>query len=206
MRKLGQLSYPCSIYHRLKDHFFTLRTQKTLPQREAPMDQVIISREPCGCPSDTVNIGAIEELCSKHQQEAMELMLTVQPEPVKILEVTRNEEQEVTQVIPSEPETIPSLGGTKFDQGKSPISMIPRVALEHEAQVFAYGANKYGKNNYKNGMKWSRLIDAALRHLLAYADREEKDQESLLSHLAHARANLAMLELYADKNLGEDDR
>lgn len=98
------------------------------------------------------------------------------------------------------------LGGVKFDQGKAPLSMLPRVALEQEAKVMEFGAKKYGKFNYRKGMKWSRLIDAALRHVYAYADGEDNDPETKLSHLAHARCCLGFLLEYADDNLGEDDR
>src|SRR5882757_7170258 len=98
------------------------------------------------------------------------------------------------------------LGGVKFDQGKAPLSMLPRVALEQEAKVMEFGAKKYGKFNYRKGMKWSRLIDAALRHVYAFADGEDEDPETHLSHLAHARCCLGFLLEYADDNLGEDDR
>lgn len=96
--------------------------------------------------------------------------------------------------------------GSKFDNNKAPLSMIPRSALEFEAQVFKYGANKYGKNNWKQGLSYSRLIDAALRHILAFAEKENQDFESGLPHLAHARASLAMLIENMSSKLGTDDR
>jgi len=98
------------------------------------------------------------------------------------------------------------LGGKKFDQGKAPLGMLPRVALEQEAQVMEFGAKKYGKFNYRKGMKWSRLIDAALRHIYAFADGQDKDEETGLSHLAHARCCLGFLLDYEANSLGEDDR
>jgi len=96
--------------------------------------------------------------------------------------------------------------GKKFDEGKPPLSIIPRTALEQEAQVFAFGAAKYGKNNFKGGMAYSRLIDATLRHVYAFADKESIDPESGKSHLAHARCNLAMLLYFIENEVGEDDR
>lgn len=86
---------------------------------------------------------------------------------------------------------------TKHDDGKPPISMIPRVAIEQEAQVLLFGAKKYGRDNWKKGMAPHRLYDAALRHILAYADGETTDPESGLPHLAHARCNLGFLLHYA---------
>lgn len=99
-----------------------------------------------------------------------------------------------------------SSGAVKFDAGKAPLSMIPLEALTAEAQVFAFGAKKYGKSNYKSGMTWTRVIDAALRHINAYASGEDKDPESGMSHLAHAKCCLSMLIFYAENKKGTDDR
>lgn len=96
--------------------------------------------------------------------------------------------------------------GTKFDQGKPSLSLIPRVAQELEAQVFGFGAKKYGRDNYKQGMDWLRITDAALRHITAFADGEDIDPESGLPHLAHARCCMAMLLFYSHYNVGTDDR
>lgn len=96
--------------------------------------------------------------------------------------------------------------GIKHDSGKPPISLIPREALEEEAKVFAFGASKYGRDNYKFGMDWTRCIDAALRHIVAFADNEDLDPESRLSHLAHAKCCLSMLLFYAANNRGNDNR
>lgn len=95
---------------------------------------------------------------------------------------------------------------TKHDNGKPPLSLIPREALALEAQVFAFGAKKYGKHNFKKGMAWSRCLDAALRHIYAFADGEDLDPESGLSHLGHARCCLSMLIYYIENDRGTDDR
>ena len=81
--------------------------------------------------------------------------------------------------------------GVKNDAGKPPISLINRRALEEEARVMAYGAEKYAVHNWRKGIASSRLLDAALRHILAYVDGENVDPETGLSHLAHARCCLA---------------
>lgn len=57
----------------------------------------------------------------------------------------------------------------------------------------AFGADKYGRNNWRKGLHYSRLIDAAMRHILAFADGEDSDPETGLSHAAHARCCLGML-------------
>lgn len=94
----------------------------------------------------------------------------------------------------------------KFDAGKPPLSLISRTALEEEAKVMAFGAEKYGRDNWRKGMDFSRLADAALRHVYAFVDGEDKDKETGLSHLAHARCCLAFLLEFEGKSIGTDDR
>lgn len=94
----------------------------------------------------------------------------------------------------------------KFDQDKAPLGTIPGVALEQEALAFKHGAKKYGQWNFKKGMDWTRLIDASLRHIVAFKEGENLDPESGYHHLGHARACLSMLLDYYYKELGNDDR
>ena len=100
----------------------------------------------------------------------------------------------------------PATTATKFDVAKAPISLIPESALLQEALVMAYGKTKYGKDNWRGGMEWSRLIDAALRHILAFNAGETFDKETGLHHLAHARCNLAFLIEYSTTHPKLDDR
>lgn len=94
----------------------------------------------------------------------------------------------------------------KYDSGKPPLGLIPRSALVWEAAVMGFGASKYGRDNWRKGMEWSRLVDAALRHITAFNAGEDIDPESGLHHLGHARCCLAFLAEYVDKQLGTDDR
>ena len=86
-----------------------------------------------------------------------------------------------------------SSGGTKHDQGKPMMSLIPAEASEMMAQALTFGAKKYGQHNFRDGITWSRLIDADLRHTNAMLRGEMLDPESGLPHLAHALASKAML-------------
>ena len=83
---------------------------------------------------------------------------------------------------------------------------MPRVAVEEISRAFMYGADKYGRDNYRRGMKWLRISAAALRHIYAWTWGEDKDPESGLSHLAHAGACVCMLLDYEMNEIGEDDR
>lgn len=94
----------------------------------------------------------------------------------------------------------------KHDKGKAKLSLLPYDALAEVSKAMDFGASKYGKHNYKQGMEYSRLIDAALRHLNQYAAGIDLDDESNLNHLSHCVSNLLML-LWMVKNKPEmDDR
>jgi hypothetical protein len=98
------------------------------------------------------------------------------------------------------------MAGTKNDQGKPSISLIPKEAIWGMAQALTFGASKYGRHNFREGIEYSRLADATYRHLSAYMDGEDNDPESGHSHLSHALASLAMLS-FMDENRPEmDDR
>jgi hypothetical protein len=76
---------------------------------------------------------------------------------------------------------------------KPMIDLIPSQAIWGMAQVFGYGANKYERGNYKNGIEWSRLYNACQRHLNLWNMGQDIDDESKLCHINHAMCNLAML-------------
>lgn len=96
--------------------------------------------------------------------------------------------------------------GSKHDAGKLPVGLIPREALLSEAAVLAFGAKKYAAHNWRQGMRWSRLGDAAMRHLLAWLDGEDNDPETGLPHLAHLRCCAGFLLSYSARGEGTDDR
>lgn len=97
-------------------------------------------------------------------------------------------------------------GGRKDDSGKPPMSLIPRRAQIEEAKVLEFGRKKYDAWNWSLGMKWSRVLDAILRHVTAYCDGETLDPESGISHLAHARCGLGFLLDYEESHPELDDR
>lgn len=95
---------------------------------------------------------------------------------------------------------------TKHDQGKAQLSLISKESLEAEARAMAYGVGKYGRNNYKQGMSITRIIDALLRHTVALAHGEDTDPESGLHHADHIKACSGMLAYYIATGKGKDDR
>lgn len=83
--------------------------------------------------------------------------------------------------------------GIKLDAGKPEVSFLPTEALHGAARVFAYGAKKYARDNWRGGMPYTRLYDAAQRHLASFLENEDLDPESGLPHLDHAICTLMML-------------
>lgn len=96
--------------------------------------------------------------------------------------------------------------GVKHDQEKIRLELLPTEALEEVAKVLTFGAKKYGDWNWAQGMSWSRLMGAAMRHLFAFARRESNDPETNLSHMAHLACCAIFLLTYQLKELGTDDR
>ena len=74
--------------------------------------------------------------------------------------------------------------GRKDDTSKLRYELIPPFALEHLARIYTHGAQKYGDNNYRKGLRWSRVLGALERHLQAWRKGEDHDLESGELHLA----------------------
>ena len=83
--------------------------------------------------------------------------------------------------------------GTKYDDGKVPLDLWSPDALEETAKVLAFGAKKYGAYNWADGIKYSRVFAALLRHLWDFWRGKKLDKESGLPHLAHAMCCLMFL-------------
>lgn len=68
-------------------------------------------------------------------------------------------------------------------------------AIEQLAIAMEYGEAKpeYGRNNWKNGMEWSRYLDAAMRHGLKILAGEAIDPDSGNRHVAHMLGSIHML-------------
>lgn len=89
----------------------------------------------------------------------------------------------------------------KYDQDKLRMDLIPVSAFTGLAEVLTMGAKKYGANSWQNLPDFNnRYYGALLRHLIAWRSGELIDQESGLSHLKHALANIAFLIDQSDKN------
>ncbi len=94
----------------------------------------------------------------------------------------------------------------KHDEGKPALALIPHEAIWEIGKAFSFGAQKYGDHNWRAGFQWIRLSSAALRHITLWAGGKNIDDESGLSHMAHAGACVCMLIAHEKSGLGTDDR
>jgi hypothetical protein len=97
-------------------------------------------------------------------------------------------------------------GGLRYNSGKAEIHQIPTSTFIGISKVLMYGAKKYEKNNFRKGMVWTIPYDCLMRHMFSWLDGQEVDEESGLSHLYHAAANIMMLIEYEKTCPELDDR
>lgn len=85
------------------------------------------------------------------------------------------------------------------------LHLVPWAAITEVAKVMDFGADKHGRYNWMQGGDWSELVDAAMRHLLAWVEGERVDPETGLSHLSHLACNVLMLICCEKNGIGVDD-
>ena len=81
----------------------------------------------------------------------------------------------------------------KNDSGKLQWTLMPFEQLEEVVRVLMKGAEKYGRDNWKNCDDIKRYKDALMRHVVSYNKGERSDPEDNLPHLAHAICNCLFL-------------
>lgn len=101
--------------------------------------------------------------------------------------------------------TDPKTGGEKGSKQAVLGDAAPETLTEL-AKVYGFGRRKYQRLNYLRGYDWSLSYDACERHLRAFWEKKELDDESGLHHLAHAAWHCLTLLAFAKRGLGTDDR
>lgn len=96
--------------------------------------------------------------------------------------------------------------GVKHDDTKPPMDLLDPSFLEGTATVLGFGAFKYERHNWRNGIQYSRLIAAAFRHLNAINAGEDTDPESGLSHAWHLSCCAMFLGWMMENRKDLDDR
>ena len=93
----------------------------------------------------------------------------------------------------------------KKDEKKNRMDLLPPDSLEEIAKVFTFGASKYAANNWCSGFEWHRIYGSLLRHINAFWQGEDYDEEGNL-HLACCGCNILMLLAHYLRKIGIDDR
>ena len=104
------------------------------------------------------------------------------------------------------PVRVTSETGGEKDQKPLQLHAIPWEALSELGRVYAFGAGKYENYNFRKGYDWSLTYDAMQRHMGAFWNREDNDEESGLHHLAHAVWHGFTLLFFSLTERGKDDR
>lgn len=116
-----------------------------------------------------------------------------------------SEEREYT---PGEVRSVSSTGGEKGVKLER-YDLIPPEALEELARHYGRGAQKYEDDNWRRGYEWSKSYSALMRHLQAFWQGEDVDEETGSYHLtAVAWHAFTMLVFLGDQERygGFDDR
>jgi hypothetical protein len=116
------------------------------------------------------------------------------------------EHKQVFGEFPQPEDKMPTGTALKFDQNKLPLNLLSTEAMNQTAAVLAFGSEKYAAHNWRAGFAWSRPLAAAMRHITAFNDGEDRDPESGLSHLAHAACCIMFLLEFEKTHPHLDDR
>ncbi len=95
----------------------------------------------------------------------------------------------------------PGPNALRYNSGKVDYTLIPVEAQTGEAAVWAKGAIKYGRNNFRKYWgddTYSVVLASLLRHVMAVQRGELRDPETGEYHMSHVRANAAMLICYEE--------
>lgn len=101
----------------------------------------------------------------------------------------------------------PPVIGNRSNVGKPKLSLVleARNALIYGARALEFGEIKYGRGNYRKGLKATECLDSMSRHMSAYLAGEDLDEESGLPHAALIMSNAVLFcENHASGTLVDD--
>lgn len=105
------------------------------------------------------------------------------------------------------------MSALRYDTGKTPWHLLPTDGLRLIADHFGRGAAKYAERNWEKGMKFSRVYNSLLRHLTAFWEGEDYDNDPYwkqqgvkVLHIVAVAWNALVLVVYVIRGVGEDDR
>ena len=117
------------------------------------------------------------------------------------IDCTKDKTKESENMKPTNPKDI--AGSSKVPMN----SMLSGAVMGEVALALFEGALKYGRHNYRqDGVRASVYYDAVGRHLSAWWEGEDVDEESGLSHITKAIAGLHILRDCSIRGMCNDDR
>ena len=94
----------------------------------------------------------------------------------------------------------------RFNEGKMAWELVDFESLEPLVEVLMFGATKYSKDNWKKGQAITELLGSLFRHIIAFQNGEDLDEESGKSHIGHAMCNLMFIQYVLTHHEKFDDR
>ena len=99
----------------------------------------------------------------------------------------------------------PDTGGEKGSKPQR-MDLLPWDTLMKVSEHYAYGATKYEDRNWERGYAWHLSFSALQRHLAAFWQGEDIDEDTGSHHMAAACFHALALFTYVERGLGTDDR
>lgn len=98
--------------------------------------------------------------------------------------------------------------GLRYNTGKPKIGYVleAKHAIAGASKVLEYGAGKYFRSNWRNGLAHTGIADCLCRHLVAYLSGEDLDSETGLPHADHVLVNALFLSELIRTHPQLDDR
>lgn len=97
--------------------------------------------------------------------------------------------------------------GLRYDNGKLRYDLLEPFAIKQLVKVYTKGAEKYAERNWEKGMKWGKVLASLKRHIAAWEDGEDFDEELGTYHMANAAWNcMTLLSYYKLFPQGDDRR
>lgn len=81
----------------------------------------------------------------------------------------------------------------RYNNNKPKYSLVSLKELEQCVRVLEFGTEKYARDDWKKGLKFSEILDSMLRHISALQSGEWFDKESGLPHIGHIQCNALFL-------------
>lgn len=143
-------------------------------------------REVTGALTVLFDLGFVDRHTERHRNGTVLLYRITGSGNIAVDEALEREQRTTT--------TPPEAGYKPGSDSKTRYDLVPAVALEGAAAALTHGAHKHGDQGYLQA-KPAQLYAAAQRHLWTWwnPDVDTHDDETGLSHLDHAIADLMML-------------